>query len=576
MKKIFKIFFLAFFGFLSFFINNKDAYAYLSNSQSISNSFTIATLYTDTFIVNYEDQNGVITELGREQKSYFENTTVTIDTPTGVNLINYVLDSITVDGSGSYNINDTFTQGPNNMTIVYTYKDILHTVSYGGDTANYTYSNTNTNAVHNTSYTTTITPATGRDIDTVTVTMGGANVANAYNASNNTVTINQVTDDVQINVTTKIKVYTITYSEGTYNHSNPATTINHGDSFTTTLSTTGTNYITNVTVTMGGTNITNTAYSNNVISIDSVTGDIEIDVTTLCLVEGTKITLYDGSTKNVEDIRYNDLIKVWNHDTGAYDYEYAGWIEQAGTADHYTKVTFEDGTELKVVGGHSVFSRRLNKYVDIASGDLQIGDEVVTLRDGIGYLRITNIETIYEEVRYYHVITTRYFNLIANGILTTYEIFENVSNFMEFGENLKWKNTEIVRSDMYTYENFQYLPKYIYKAFRLEETKYLVETGMVSPEQFTYLFNDFLINNEKMLMPPTNRNGTRMWMVTTSDDTDLSNESYQLEEGSIYTVPTPNNQEGFVNWYNSSDNKYYSPGDTIEVYGGMHLTAIYE
>ena len=79
-----------------------------------------------------------------------------------------------------------------------------------------------------------------------------------------------------------------------------------------------------------------------------------------------------------------------------------------------------------------------------------------------------------------------------------------------------------------------------------------------------------------MLMPATNNNGTRLWMVTTSDDTDLSNTSHQLEEGTIYTVPTPNNEEGFVNWYNSSDNKYYNPGDTIEVYGGMHLTAIYE
>ena len=320
------------------------------------------------------------------------------------------------------------------------------------------------------------------------------------------------------------------------------------------------------------------------LTIPNVSGNISINVTTQnnnnqdipCLVEGTDVTLYDGTTKNIENIKYNDLLKVWNHDTGKYDFEYAGWIEKAGTTDSYTKITFSDGTVLKIVGGHSLFSKRLNKYVDVLSGDLKVGDEVVKLKDGIGYAKITNIETINEQVKYYHVISTRYFNIITNDILTTYEIFSNISNFMEFDSNLKWKNTDIVRSDMYTYDDFTYLPRYIYKVFRLEETKYLVNNGLVSPEQFNYLFNKFLTEENKMLMPPTNENGTRLWMVTTSDDTDPSNIRHQLEEGSTYTVPTPVNTKGFVKWYNSSDNKYYLPGDTIKVYGGMHLTAIYE
>lgn len=589
MKKVFKIIFVAVFGFLSFFINNNKVFAYLSNTQSISNNFTIAPTYTDTFIVNHEDMNGVVTELKRDIQIHFENAVVSIDEPTGVDLTNYLLDSITLDGTGSYSIGDTFNQGTSDRTVVYTYKDILHSVAYQGDTANYTYSNTNTSVVHNSTYTSTLVPATGRDINTVTVTMGGTTLSNVYDATNKAITINQVTDDIQINVTTKVKEYTITYNGNNFTHSNNATTIEHGSSFTTRITAANNYTITDGSVTMGGNDITNTAYNtnNNRITINNVTGDIVITIETEdessggggnfpCLVEGTKVTLYDGTTKNIEDITYNDLIKVWNHDTGSFDYEYAGWIESKGTASSYTKITFEDGTELKVVGSHSLFSKRLNKYVDILSRDLEVGDEVVTLKDGIGYIKITNIEKVNETVHFYHVITTRYFNLIANDILTTFEIFENISNFMGFDENLKWQNVNEVRSDMYTYDDFTYLPKYIYKVFRLEETKYLVNSGLVTPDQFTYLFDNFLTNNDKMLMPQTNEEGTRLWMVTTSDDTDLSNERYLLEEGSIYTVPTPNNQEGFVRWYNSSDNKYYMPGDTIEVYGGMHLTAIYE
>lgn len=578
MKKIFKLFFCIFFCILSLFIKNDKVYAYFSDSYVASNGFLVAPTYTDTFITNYRDSNGVITELGRETKKYFENKIVTIDSPSNVNLAGLEINTITVNGSGNYNIGDTFTQLPSNMTIVYTYKDAIYSVTYGGDTTNYTYSNANLNINYNDSYTTTITPVTGREIDTVTVTMGGVDITSMYNTSNRTLTVSQVTGNIVIDVTTKVKVYSITYSGSNFTHSNNATTVNHGDSFSTNLSGSGTSSITSVTVTMGGVDITSSAVNNNnSVNISNVTGDIRISVTTqTCLVEGTKITLYDGSTKNIEDIRYNDLLKVWNHDLGKYDYEYAGWVEQQGIANSYTKVTFSDGSVLKIVGGHSVFSKRLNKYVDITSGALNIGDEVVKLSNGIEYVSITNIETINEEVKYYHVISTRYFNLIANNILTTYEIFDNISNFMDFGENLKWQNTEIVRSDMYTYNDFTYLPKYIYKAFRLEETKYLVNSGLVSPDEFDFLFSLFLTDDNKMIKPPVNNNGTRLWMVTTSDDSDLSNTNHQLEEGTIYTVPTPNNEEGFVNWYNSSDNKYYNPGDTIEVYGGMHLTAIYE
>lgn len=580
IKKIFKILYFILFCVLSLFIKSEKVYAYFSDSNGVSNGFVVAPAHIDTFIINHEDMNGVITELGRTTEKHFENSVVTINAPQGINLEGKILDSITINGSGSYNIGDTFNQLSSDMTITYLYKSIIYSIAYGGDTTNYTYSNTSLNVEHNQSFVTTIVPATGKDIDTITVTMDDVDITNMFDSSTNTLTVNQVTGDIEINVTTKIKTYSITYTGSNYTHSNNATSITHGSSFTTNITANNNYNITGITVTMGGVDITSSAVNNNNsrISITSVTGDLAIAVTAqyTCLVEGTKITLYDGTTKNIEDIRYNDLLKVWNHDLGEYGYEYAGWIEQEGTADSYTKVTFSDGTILKVVGGHYLFSKRLNKYVDIQSDDLRIGDEVVTLNSGIGYVRVTNKEVINEEVKFYHVISTRYFNLIANNLLTTFEIFENVSNFMDFGENLKWKNTEIVRSDMYTYDDFSYLPRYIYKAFRLEETKYLVNTGLVTPEQFTYLFNQYLTDNDKMLHPPTNSHGTRLWMVTTSDDTDLSNTRYQLEEGSIYTVPTPANEEGFVHWYNSSDNKYYSPGDTIEVYGGMHLTAIYE
>ena len=147
---------------------------------------------------------------------------------------------------------------------------------------------------------------------------------------------------------------------------------------------------------------------------------------------------------------------------------------------------------------------------------------------------------------------------------------------MGFDENLKWQIADIVRSDMYTYETFSYLFKYFFKTFRLEEAKYVLENGIVTMEQFKDLFDNYLMNDNRKVLPPEDENGNRLWMVTTSDNYDLNNPSHQLIEGSSYTIPDPDNTENFLYWYNHSDNKHYQPGEVIEVDSSIYLEAIYE
>ena len=480
----------------AFSFNLMTVKAYMTKTSTpVVNNFSVATFYKDTYTYNLNN-NGTVTKLGEKEVYKATGDTVNIDNP-DIDVSSYVLDSITINGSSSYNIGDTYTQPASNLNIVYTYKPkALNTYTVSHNNGNFTFTGDST-AVEGSTYTARIT---SNDNISVTVTMGGRPL-----------------------------------SENT--------------DFT---------------------------FSNNTLSIPNVNGNIEINITTrTCLVEGTKVMLWNGTTKNIEDIQYNDLLKVWNHDKGTYGYEYAGWIEKVGKTNSYTKVTFSDGSELKIVGDHSLFSKRLNKYVSIHSGELKVGDEVVNLANGIHYVKITNIEKVNEEVNYYHVISSRYFNLITNNILSTYEIYENVSNFMGFGENLKWQKTEEVRSDMFKYEDMPYMEKYLFKVFRLEETKYLLNTGLVTQEQFNDLYNNYLLDNNKKVIPPKDNNGKYLWMVTTSDDNNPSDTSHQMEEDSEYVVPTPNNTENFKYWYNHSDNKQYQPGDVIKVDSSMYLEAIY-
>ena len=129
---------------------------------------------------------------------------------------------------------------------------------------------------------------------------------------------------------------------------------------------------------------------------------------------------------------------------------------------------------------------------------------------------------------------------------------------------------------MFKYEDMPYMEKYLFKVFRLEETKYLLNTGLVTQEQFNDLYNNYLLDNNKKVIPPKDNNGKYLWMVTTSDDNNPNSTTHQMVEDSVYTVPTPKDTNKFKYWYNHSDNKYYSPGDVIPVDSSMYLEAIYE
>ena len=69
----------------------------------------------------------------------------------------------------------------------------------------------------------------------------------------------------------------------------------------------------------------------------------------------------NGLTKNIEDVNYNDLLLVWNYETGSYTYEYPIWIEKENYSDNYFKISFEDGTNLKVVENHALFNADINE-----------------------------------------------------------------------------------------------------------------------------------------------------------------------------------------------------------------------
>lgn len=373
---------------------------------------------------------------------------------------------------------------------------------------------------------------------------------------------------------------------------NNSTSVLIGSSYRANLSYSGNNgSVTDntVKVLMGGIDITSTAYTanNDRVNINEVTGDIDITATGQdgggCLVEGTLITLADGSRKLVEDIDYTDLLKVWNHAKGEYTYVYPIFLENELTSNSYMKTTFSDGTILKTVSYHSVFSVDKLEYVDVTNNeDFHIGTNILKDNgDNLEVVTVTNIEIVNEAVKYYMIVTTSYYNFFANDILNaTGETF--LLNMWGYNKDYKFLlDRDMIIKDMNNYLPYdivsEFLDYYMYKGLRASDVGFLINNGYIPMEDVPMIIDYFVKLFSVNLQLPKNVHGKRYWMVSTSEDNvlDDENDEYLYTEGSIYVLPE-SKLDNFVSWYNTSDGKYYNPGDEIEIWTGTHFMAVYK
>lgn len=371
-------------------------------------------------------------------------------------------------------------------------------------------------------------------------------------------------------------------------NSTGANTVNIGETYT--CSFTANRYYTlpdSITVTMGGQTLTSgTGYTysqnNGTVSIPNVNGNISITGRASCLVEGTKILMADGSYKNVEDIGYDDLMAVWSYDTGSLVAEYPIWIEKESSPKEYLEISFSDNTTLNTYGDHGIYNDDLGMFVSTEDREhFNIGTTVLKVNDGrLKRVKVTDLKIIKKNVKVYHIISSHYFNIVSDDVITTDRNLM-ISNQYGFTDKLTWPNNiqTKVRNNpnhMYEYEDFKdIMPYYIFKGLRVDEGKYLVDLGLISYPELKMYLHLFPANPDYYREVETNSDGKRLWMVTTSFDrvTDYNKEKYKMVEGSIYKLPRIWNVNCFRN---SIDNKCYKPGSTIKVYSGMHFVAEYK
>lgn len=382
-------------------------------------------------------------------------------------------------------------------------------------------------------------------------------------------------------------VFTVTANVSNGSYSGP-TQVNRGNDLTGASISANNNYElpNNITVNMGGTNLTSGyTYAQNTgnITVSNVTGNITITATcnlNWCLAEGTKIRLANNRYKNIEDVDYTDLLAVWNYDVGKLDYEYPIWIEKKKGTKTYQLNTFSDQSTLKTIGYHGIFSVDHNAFISVDDYDkFKVGTKVYKVEnDKLKEVTVTKIEQVAEQVNYYHVVSSRYYNVIANDFLTT-DGTVILSNLYGFDKNITWPS---IRDELMKNPNNKYqykdladaLPHYMFVGMRAEEGKVLANYGLTLD-----LFKGYLKANQsapgKYLEVNKNKKGENLFMVTTSLDyvTSTNKKRYLKEENSYYTLPRNLTVKCYLN---SVDKKCYQGGERVLVTSPIYFQAIYK
>lgn len=209
-----------------------------------------------------------------------------------------------------------------------------------------------------------------------------------------------------------------------------------------------------------------------------------------CIVEGTLITLADGTKKKVEELEFGDLLLTWNFFKGTFDAKPVIAIEKSiRTKLNILTICLSNGEKLQVVGGQSFFDMLNRQYFEINYLNYleSIGKEIMTIdNDRMSSATITDIyEEIIETVAY-EVITAEDFNFVANNILTI-EPFIFWTNTFEINENYQYDKEQmekdIEKYGLYKYEEWSdYLTKEEFEAFNGKYFKVAVGKGLITEE----------------------------------------------------------------------------------------------
>ena len=222
-----------------------------------------------------------------------------------------------------------------------------------------------------------------------------------------------------------------------------------------------------------------------------------------CVVPGTKITLADGSYKNVEDITDKDTLLVWDIVEGGWKKAPVLFVEHDPEEERdVIELEFDNSINLGIIDDHGLFNTTLMKYVYIKTLEdamQYIGHEFF-YRESECYikkLKLNNATVSRKKITAHSPCTAKHLCVIANDILTMPGNTEPFTNVCDVNpDTLCYDNKQLFNYietfGLFSEKDFEgILPPSIFFAFQGPLLKIKIAKGETSMEEINKLIERY-------------------------------------------------------------------------------------
>ena len=178
-----------------------------------------------------------------------------------------------------------------------------------------------------------------------------------------------------------------------------------------------------------------------------------------CITPDTLITLADGTQVRVDSLTGDEMLLVWNMETGKLDYAPIMFVD-SDPAEYVNvvKLKFSDGTEVKVIYEHGFWDYDLNKYVYLDEHAADYIGHTFAKQNGDSLEKVTLVDVVIETevTTAWSPVTVGHLCYFVNGMLSMPGGVGGLFNIFEVDPDTMTYDFEQIQKDIETYGLYTY------------------------------------------------------------------------------------------------------------------------
>ena len=178
-----------------------------------------------------------------------------------------------------------------------------------------------------------------------------------------------------------------------------------------------------------------------------------------CVTPDTLITLADGTQVRVDELKGDELLLVWNMQTGKLDYAPIMFVDSDPSAlVDVIYLYFSDGTVVKVITEHGFWDYDLNKYVYLDEGAAEYIGHYFAKQSGdtLERVRLDDVVIVSEMTTAWSPVTVEHLCYFVNGMLSMPGGVGGLFNIFDVDAETMTYDEEAIQRDIETYGLFTY------------------------------------------------------------------------------------------------------------------------